>query len=620
MPYFVNIDERTLAGPTEVEPSSRLSFAGAVGSAVTGNFSSVLADFAEVKQANRGPRLSKQQADEAFKAAGVKHASPEDGYTQEAVNILVKRKTDEATRRRVDEATPWSWIGSPVRATGMLLAGVADPLNIASAFIPVVREARVASLMARAGEGARSMALTRGAIGATEGFVGAAVLEAPTYALRTSMQDDYNLTDSLLNMAFGTVLGGGLHAVGGAVGDALRGGGNPYARFAGMTAPQVRQLMDFEMGKLASPDGFTPGQRRAAGLDAPSEAMNPGLAPVAGGSAAIPSTGPRAVYPADLSTVPDAPFSRLYEMTPESATRRALDNMREDLRAELLAQAGGRAEPGAIPSLKREQVAIAERRAMLESEAEFKRRAKEQQRLGLSRKEAEAAARKSIAGEMADVEAGQQRIGSIIETNARASKAEQDLAALDRGEVPTQFADRVQAEAAAVSGASAIARAITGTDLPPASFIIGMAAPETREAAMRAAIAHMAAGRMPDVDALIRTDPGTINNRASAQDVARAAERQQQPDSAYLGDPAAADGATARLAEAPKSTTESAARESLVQPMQRLQQLQQQLEDGGMLRATLDRMGDLSSYDEAIKASEAIGRALEAAALCGIRQ
>lgn len=618
MAYFVNIDERTLAGPTEVEPSSRLSFAGAVGSAVTGNFSSVLADFGELKQANQGRRLTQQEADDAFKAAGVKHKSPLDGYTQAAIDILVKRKSDDATRRRVDEATPWSWIGSPVRGGAMLLTGIADPLNVASAFIPVVREARVASLIARAGEGAGSMALTRSAIGATEGLVGAAVLEAPTYALRTSMQDDYSLTDSLLNMAFGTVAGGGLHSVGGAVGDALRGGGNPYARFAGLNTAEVRQVMSYEAGRLASPEGFTLAQRRAAGLDMPPDPAGTLLQQA--GAVTATTVRPSGVAPGDLAAVADAPFARLYEMTPEGATRRALESMRDDLRAELLAQAGARAEPGAIPTLKREQVAAAERLSALESEAEFKRRTKEQQRLGLSRKEAEAAARKSIAAEMADVQATEQRIGLIIEANSSASRAEQDLAALDQGQVPAQFAERVQTQAAVFMGASDIARAITGNTQPPAAFVIGMASPETRETAMRAALAHMSTGRLPDVDAIIRADPSAIGERATPQDVARATASQQYADTAFLGDPMAADAATARAAEAPKTADEATARESLVQPMQRLQQLQKQLEDNGVPRATLDRMGDLSSYDEAIKASEAIGRALEAAALCGIRQ
>jgi hypothetical protein len=217
MPYYVDTSPAVLAGRGELQPSARLSFAGAVGSAVTGNASSVIADYAELQQANQGPRLTQDAANQLFKDAGVKHSAPADGYTQSAVDVIVKRQRNQMLAREIDAATPYSWLGTPVRGGAMLLAGLADPLNVASAFMPVVREARVASILANAGESALARAGARAAIGAAEGFAGAAALELPTYGLRTAMQDDYHLTDSLLNMAFGTALGGGLHAVGGAI-------------------------------------------------------------------------------------------------------------------------------------------------------------------------------------------------------------------------------------------------------------------------------------------------------------------------------------------------------------------------------------------------------------------
>jgi hypothetical protein len=204
--------------------------------------------------------------------------------------------------REIDAATPYSWLGTPVRGGAMLLAGLADPLNVASAFMPVVREARVASILANAGESALARAGARAAIGAAEGFAGAAALELPTYGLRTAMQDDYHLTDSLLNMAFGTALGGGLHAVGGAIGDHL-GGGNPYSRFAGLGTKEIRQVLDYEAGKLTDASGFSDLQRRAAGLG------QRDTVPVA-------VAEQRVLQPAErqrLAVVSEAPFARLYD-------------------------------------------------------------------------------------------------------------------------------------------------------------------------------------------------------------------------------------------------------------------------------------------------------------------
>ena len=183
MPIFVDTSPGVLAGRGEIQPSSRLSFAGAVGSAVTGNASSVIADYAELQQANSGPRMTKDDADHAFADAGVKHSAPSDGYTQSAVDIIVKRQRNQQLMREVDAATPYSLLGTPVRGGAMLLAGLSDPLNVASAFVPVVGEARAASMLARAGESGLSRAVARGGIGAAEGFVGAAALEVVLVAV-----------------------------------------------------------------------------------------------------------------------------------------------------------------------------------------------------------------------------------------------------------------------------------------------------------------------------------------------------------------------------------------------------------------------------------------------------
>jgi hypothetical protein len=92
-----------------------------------------------------------------------------------------------------------------------------DPLNIASAFIPVVGPTRYALWAARMGTtGARA------ARGSIEGAVGATLLEPVIYAGARQEQADYDATDSLLNIAFGTVLGGGLHAGLGKIGDLIQ--------------------------------------------------------------------------------------------------------------------------------------------------------------------------------------------------------------------------------------------------------------------------------------------------------------------------------------------------------------------------------------------------------------
>lgn len=602
MPYFVNTDQGVLANRGELQPSARLSFAGAVGSAVTGNASSVIADYAELQQANQGPRLTQDAANQAFTDAGIKHSAPAGGYTQSAVEILIKRQRNQSLMREIDAATPYSWAGTPVRGGAMLLAGLADPLNVASAFVPVVREARVASMLA--GRSGLAAAGARFAIGAAEGAVGTAALEAPTYGLRTAMQDDYSLTDSLVNMAFGTALGGGLHAVGGAIGDHL-GGGNPYSRFAGLGTKEVRQVLDYEAGKLTDVSGFSSTQRRAAGLVGEADTV-----PVA-------AVEHRIVQPAErqpLAAVSDAPFARLYDMTPERASATAGENLRETFRAELLAEAGQRAEPRVIAETRAQLTEMEGRLKTLQSDAEFKRVAKEFQGQGQSRKQAEASARKQLGDEANDITATRERLQATVDANAKASQAEQHLAELDAGRVPDRFAERVKEEADRITGGADIARAITGTGEPPAAFVIGMAQPETREAAMRVALANFAAGRMPAVDALVRSDPGLIGNRSTPQQVAQAARAQREPDAAALGSREASEAATVKQREGAAEIEKE-----LEADTQRLGNLVRNLEANGIPRETLDRIANLSAFDDEVKRAKTIGEVSRIAAICGIR-
>lgn len=219
MAYYVPVDQGPDAAQlNSFEPSFGASLRSSVQSTFNENPSTLLWDYGRLRAANSGQKLTRERAQEQIKGAGLSLAVPEDGYTQEALDILIGRQQQAAARQSMDERTPWGW-GSLVRGSAQLLTGVADPLNVASAFVPVVREARAASWMARAGEGFAARAGTRAAIGAVEGAAGAAMLEPLVFGLHSAMQDDYDMTDSLVNLAFGTVLGGVLHSGAGMVSD-----------------------------------------------------------------------------------------------------------------------------------------------------------------------------------------------------------------------------------------------------------------------------------------------------------------------------------------------------------------------------------------------------------------
>lgn len=102
---------------------------------------------------------------------------------------------------------------------GGLAGSFTDPLNVASGFIPVVGPARYAKWLQQAGTGTFARAGVRAGAGALEGAAGAALIEPVVLAGADRFQLDYGVMDSFLNVTFGSVLGGGLHVLGGAVHD-----------------------------------------------------------------------------------------------------------------------------------------------------------------------------------------------------------------------------------------------------------------------------------------------------------------------------------------------------------------------------------------------------------------
>jgi hypothetical protein len=144
---------------------------------------------------------------------------PDGGMSQFHLDYVMWAKQRERQREMVAARS---------RSTGAVLAGFAgdfvlqgtDPINIASAFIPVVREARAEALLARAGTRLFQRGLQRARMGFVEGSVGAIVVEPINLLTANLRQADYGVKDSFVNIAFGGILGAGLHSVGGAIYDA----------------------------------------------------------------------------------------------------------------------------------------------------------------------------------------------------------------------------------------------------------------------------------------------------------------------------------------------------------------------------------------------------------------
>lgn len=177
-------------------------------------------DYAAGERANpsRGMALDAQQA--RIRAAGLDgRVTPDERYSEDALETIITAKQAENANALVAEKATGLQTAAAFGAG--LAASFLDPVNIASAFVPVVGEARMLSLLGKAGSFWGRAALRAGE-GAASGAVGAAMIEPLVYAGQQAIQADYGMMDSLLNVGFGAAMGAAMQPVAGGVGEFLR--------------------------------------------------------------------------------------------------------------------------------------------------------------------------------------------------------------------------------------------------------------------------------------------------------------------------------------------------------------------------------------------------------------
>jgi hypothetical protein len=216
----------------------------------------------ELEEARRSTNiLSAESARAQLGNAGLREqlTVPDQGISQEALDILIRRKRIENQRADLYSRSPGGFGRGAAKIAASLGYSLFDPLNIATAFVPVVSQARY-SAMLRAQAGLAGRTGVRAGVGFVEGLAGAALVEPLILSTARAEQADYDGADSLLNIAFGGILGGGLHAVGGAGYEAVR-------RLRGLEALPPRNEVDMAVQQAivdartelpAAPDVPTP--------------------------------------------------------------------------------------------------------------------------------------------------------------------------------------------------------------------------------------------------------------------------------------------------------------------------------------------------------------------------
>ena len=142
---------------------------------------------------------------------------------QSVVDIMVAKKKKERERQSIMSRGPegsWNplsggfYVGAAKLAVGIGTSFL-DPINIGASFIPIYGQARFARSIAKAKsmnvKSAKAFRRTRLKRGVVEGAGGALLIEPLVYGVAQRIQADYDIYDSFLNVAFGTVIGGGLH-------------------------------------------------------------------------------------------------------------------------------------------------------------------------------------------------------------------------------------------------------------------------------------------------------------------------------------------------------------------------------------------------------------------------
>jgi len=507
------------------------------------------------------PLMDAQSAREKVSGMGLDIKIPEQGIRQGALDILVDRHREQAARQQVMTRANGGSFGTQLGAS--VAASLLDPLNIASAFVPVIGEVRYAALLGRAAT-PLARAGVRAGVGAVEGAVGAAIIEPLPLIAAGMDQTEYGLSDSLANIAMGGLLGGGLHTVGGAVSDALR------RRIATEPTPQVDSVLN-------TADRQTPQPLRAADFERIFDQD--------------PETALRGTLARDL----EADSATLYR----NAERQAIDEIRPTLTGERV---------GNVADLRVERVALTQRAMGLDTT--FKDLAREFQGQRMTLKQAERAARDTIAAQREQIGARQAEINTTLERNRAGEFDRRDLGLIERGEVPERLRPQIEARA------KQIMQGYQQRPLGPAIRTARETAQDAdwtvRDSALRTAVAQAISGRDVDVQALFDLEaPGKA--AGALEYVKRPLARRVDPEG---------QAESLRADSMPKA-----------QPEDDFEATRQQFEeDEALVKEMLDQLPEkdradvlAASRDEADAAqaqadrAEQYSKAYRAAAVCDIR-
>lgn len=405
--------------------------------------------------------VSKADADERLKQYGVKSINvPETGVTQAFLDHVVAERKDSLARQQIAASAPSGWVATPLNFTASLAGSMADPGNVALAFVPFAGEARAASMVGRFGE--RFVAGSR--LGAAQ-----AVATVPFTAMAAAADgDDFTYGNALESTFFNTLAGGLMHAGGGVISDLVRTrrAAEPSTAETAIPTPEAQPT------PVVTPDNIP------SGVNIPERGTNSDLA------AAISSEAENYAY------------SRAYDdVVPEyMAQQRELQTGQVDNVADLRAE---------LTTNQRQAEAL---------DATVQQRTTDYQSQRMKFKDARARALKDIQAEKDAFTSRNDEINRTLEQNAEAEQARGRQSQVGKGEIPDDLKVRIAERAQQIRD---------GMQMSSVAGAVRTAAGAIREAdwavnqqAYRAALAHMMEGRSPDVEPFYELHTPALRERA----------------------------------------------------------------------------------------------------------
>ncbi|WP_227136743.1 hypothetical protein [Kosakonia radicincitans] len=410
--------------------------------------------------------VNKTDADARLKEYGVKSINvPDAGVTQSFLDHVIDERRQSLAKQQIAASAPSGWVATPLNFAANLAGSMADPGNVALAFVPFAGEAKAATMLGRFGE----RLVTGARLGAAQ-----AVATVPLTAQAAAAEgEDFTYGNALESTFYNTLAGGLMHAGGGLISDLVR------TRRAGVSperpvgsVPDAKPAADAQPTPVITPDNIP------SGVNVPERGTNADLA------TSIASDADNYAYSRAYDDVVPDYLARQQELQTGQINNVA------DLRTEL----------------------ITNQRQSDSLDVTLQQRTAEYQAQRMKFKEARSQAQKDIDAEKAQIAARNEEINQALERNASAEQARGRQSQIGRGEIPDDLAGLIEQRAQQIR---------SGMQMSPVAGAVRTASAAVREAdwsvnqqAYRAALAHMMDGRAPDVEPFYDLHKPALRERA----------------------------------------------------------------------------------------------------------